>query len=144
MEPCILVVDDNRIYREAFCTLLYTCLPFVRILSVEDGSTALRIVEQQDIHLIVLDYQLQGISGSDVVRRLRARSTLSRPLPPIVLMSSQPDAAIFARTLGIAAFLHKPSSVDDIRTVVEPLIDRARSSVSVPAPRLWHIKPKAS
>lgn len=120
----VLVVEDTRLYREAFCELLAYCFPNVRITAVEDASTALNITRQEDFDIIILDYHLPSITGGDVVRHLRRRAqTTDFRLPPIVLMSTQPDVAVFARSMGAAAFLGKPAMAEDMLAVIGPLLD---------------------
>ncbi|NJN15032.1 MAG: response regulator [Oscillochloris sp.] len=92
--------------------------------------------------MIILDYQLPTISGSDVIRQLRAWAEQSgQTLPSIVLTSSQPDVAVFARALRVAAFLPKPVLGEQIEQVIEPLLLR---SVAEPAlqPKLWRLQPR--
>lgn len=119
----ILVVEDNRLYREAFCALLELCFPGVRITSVSDGTAALGLTRHTPFDLIIVDYNLKALNGGDVVRHLRQRSrSTGILLPPIVMMSTQPDVAVFARSLGAASFLSKPVSEEDIFATIGPLL----------------------
>jgi Response regulator containing CheY-like receiver, AAA-type ATPase, and DNA-binding domains len=119
----ILVVEDNRLYREAFCTLLDICFPGVRITAVSDGTAALSLTRHTPFDLIVVDYNLKTLNGGDVVRHLRQRSrSTGILLPPIVMMSTQPDVAVFARTMGATDFLSKPVSEEDIQAIIRPLL----------------------
>ncbi len=115
----ILVVDDHRIYREAFCTLLSSCFTNIQIIQAVDGISVLNLTEKIPFDLIIMDYELTTVTGSTVVRRLRERG---KPLPPIVLVSAHPDVAIYARLLLVPAYLHKPVSYDDIQRVIGPLL----------------------
>jgi CheY-like chemotaxis protein len=119
----ILVVEDTRIYRESFCELLQSCFPQARIRAAEDGTSALSLTRRHQFDLIILDYQLKSITGGDVVRHLRQRASLTgTAMPVIVVMSSQPDISIFARTMGAAAFLGKPVFADDIENTLGPIL----------------------
>ncbi len=123
MASPVLVVDDHQIYREIFCTLLSDCFPQIRISTAADGSTALSMSQEIPFALLVIDYQLPTINGGDVIRHLRARSRAAGiVMPPVVLMSSQPDVACFVRTLGASAFLPKPTTPEQISTVLGPLL----------------------
>ncbi len=125
MPTNILVVDDHPLYRESFCALLQTCFADLQLVAVEDGSRALSLTHQIAFDLLILDYQLPGISGGDVVRYLRSRArTTARLIPPIILMSAHPDIAVFARSLGVVAFLHKPVDISEIRTVISPILEQ--------------------
>jgi CheY-like chemotaxis protein len=132
MPTNVLVVDDNRIFRESFCTLLEECFDHMQIVPVSDGISALGVTYKIPFDLIVLDYELATMSGSDIVRRLRARG---RPLPPIVFMSAHPDIAIFARLNMVDGYLSKPVSPEDIHAVIGPLLrEQTRHTTG---PNVW-------
>ena len=125
MNPSILVVDDNQHYRTTFCTLLQLCWPTAQLVEAADASQALTVFPQQTWDLIILDYQLPTLSGTDLARHLRTRAhAQGQVLPPLVLMSTQPDAATFARASGAVAFLPKPVDADMLRTALTPLMPR--------------------
>jgi FixJ family two-component response regulator len=50
-------------------------------------------------------------------------------LPPIIVMSSHPDVAIFTRTMGATAFLHKPARAEDVIELVGPLLEQSTGTV---------------
>src|SRR3954452_10519247 len=123
MRPSILVVDDNQLYRTAFCQLVRLCWPSAQIVEAADASQALTLFPQQAWDLIILDYQLPTLSGTDLARHLRTRAhAQNRALPPLVLMSTQPDAATFARASGAVAFLSKPVDAAMLHTALTPLL----------------------
>jgi CheY-like chemotaxis protein len=130
----ILVVDDNRIYRETFCSMLQESFDGLQIVAVSDGVSALGMTHKIPFDLIILDYELTTISGSDVVRRLRARGN---PLPPIVLMSAHADIAVFARLLRVNAHLQKPVLLEEMRAVLSPFILHSGQRSSGPA--IWNV-----
>lgn len=127
MKKHILVVEDSPVYREVFCHLLANCFPDAVISAAADGTAALSITREQRFDLLILDYQLGALSGGDVVRHLRRRTTRTGPLMPIVLMSAQPEAAVFARTMGATAFLAKPVDIDELFQVIGPLLEESGS-----------------
>jgi two-component system sensor histidine kinase/response regulator len=141
----VLVVDDHQLYRETFCNLLLGCFPNLNIVAATDGSAALSLTHRISFALVVLDYQLPAINGGDVVRHLRMRAQkLGTAMPPIVLMSSQPDVVHFARMLRVDAFLPKPTTAEDVMAAVGPIISRPRHEASAPGPVLWRIRPHSA
>jgi CheY-like chemotaxis protein len=138
MSPSILVVDDNQLYRTTFCMLLQLCWPTAQLVEAADASQALTVFPQQTWDLIILDYQLPTLSGTDLARHLRTRAhAQGQVLPPLILMSTQPDAATFARASGAVAFLPKPVDTDMLRTALTPLLSApAIPQLSPPAPAL--------
>jgi two-component system chemotaxis response regulator CheY len=122
----ILVVEDQLLYREMFCQLLHMTFPQAQILVAEEGTTALSMTRMFSFDLIITDYQLGALSGGDVVRHLRQRAgSMNQPLPPIVVMSSQPEVKVFARSMGADGFLGKPVGEEDLRQMLAPLLANA-------------------
>lgn len=140
MTAHILIVDDNQLYREGLARMLYGCFAGIRLTSVSDGNAALQLLRRQPFTLLMLDYQMPGLSGGDVVRQLRANvDQLPQGLPPIVLMSTQADVSIYSRSLGVAAFLAKPPAISELERVVGPLLADAATAGNSSA-RLWRIQ----
>jgi len=130
MRPNVLVVEDTQQYRDNFCKLLSSCFPDIRITDVEDGTTALSITRLVHFDLIIIDYYLRALSGGDIVRHLRRRASATGvALPPIIVMSSHPDVAIFTRTMGATAFLNKPARAEDVIALVGPLLDQSTGTL---------------
>lgn len=126
MHVRILLVDDNQHYLASLRQMLELCVPGSTVITAPDGSSGLRLAGEQRFDLIMVDYHLQTLRGSDVIRQMRARAERAgEALPPIVLMSSEPDAAVFARTLGVAAFLPKPILAAAIEATIAPLLPPA-------------------
>lgn len=139
----VLVVDDHQRYRELFCQLLSDCFPNLQLATAADGSEALRLTEQTSFALVLLDYRLPWINGGDVVRQLRARCQHRQvAAPPIVLTTSEPDGARFARIMGASAFLPKPTTAEDVRTIIGPLLPQQAPSPDPARPKLWRIQPR--
>jgi CheY-like chemotaxis protein len=131
----VLVVDDNRIFRNSFCELLNACYDNLQIIPAGDGSAALSLTRQISFDLIILDYELTTFSGGDVVRRLRARGT---SLPPIILMSAHPDLPVIARLHMVSGYLQKPIDADALYEVLDPFIKQP--TMRSAGPTLWRIR----
>ena len=126
MGPTILVVDDHQLYCATLSALLQMCWPEARIVEATDSSRALALSADHRWDLILLDYQLPTLSGGDLIRHMRARAhARGATLPPLILMSTQPDVASFARALGAAAFLPKPVELAELRSVLAPYLSTA-------------------
>jgi CheY-like chemotaxis protein len=135
MSPTILVVDDHQLYRTTFCMLLQMCWPEAQIVEAADASQALALFPQHAWDCMIFDYQLPTLSGGDLARHLRARAQAhGQSLPPLVLTSSQPDAATFARAIGAVAFLPKPIEAAELHTALIPVLGARPGNRSVVQP----------
>jgi CheY-like chemotaxis protein len=111
----ILAADDDPVVREFL--KLYLAVGEAEVEVVEDGEPAIaRLGEGFD--LLVLDLDMPGKSGFDVLRALAA-SPPARPLPVVVLTSRTDAGAIGeAFELGASAYVLKPISRDALTAKV--------------------------
>jgi CheY-like chemotaxis protein len=93
-----------------------------RVFSAGDGEEALRILGQQDVHLMLLDMHMPRLTGLETIRRVRQfRSRL-----PWILLSARLDEALVQQARLAEAFsvLAKPVSRQDITSTVESALRR--------------------
>src|SRR5262245_64135027 len=67
----LLIVDDLDENREILCRFLQS--KGYRVLEAGGGEEALRVVESDRVDLVVLDVMMHGLSGTEVLERLRGR-----------------------------------------------------------------------
>ena len=66
----LLVVDDERTVREA-CREVASSLGY-RTTAAESGEQALRMIDGQNVDVVLLDLKLHGFAGLEVLRGLKA------------------------------------------------------------------------
>jgi two-component system KDP operon response regulator KdpE len=116
----ILVVDDEpQILRSLRTTLASHGYD---VQTAATGEEALAAVEGRLPDLVVLDLVLPGLSGLEVCRRLRARSSL-----PIVVLSARGDERdkVAALDLGADDYLTKPFGVNELLARIRAALRRA-------------------
>lgn len=106
----ILIVDDEPPIRRFLRTAL-TAQGY-RIDEAADGEAALEFLAHNTVDLVVLDLGLPGIDGLEVVKRVRAESSVV----PIVILSSRDDEAgkVAALDLGADDYVSKPFGVEEL------------------------------
>ena len=86
----------------------------VEISEAADGVEALRLFEGGGADLMVVDHNLPSLSGTELVRELRARNATV----PIVMVSSFPGMRWEAMAAGATSFINKdeinPGLVDEL------------------------------
>jgi CheY-like chemotaxis protein len=83
----------------------------VTTISARSGREALHMIESQPIHLAVLDAQMPGLGGLQVVKLMREmEKDATRKLPPAILVADDLSSALLREALGMHVFsvLSKP------------------------------------
>jgi DNA-binding response OmpR family regulator len=116
----ILVVDDEPNVR----LVLRTTLESSGYLTIEaeDGAAALRSLDQTHCDLALLDLNMPGMGGMQVLERLR-QSNHDVPVVIVTAHASVPNA-VQAMKLGAIDFLAKPITPDTLRSVVAEVLRR--------------------
>ena len=106
----VLIVDDNKINRDILLEQLrgwnFDCA------AAEDGDIALAFLDRcielgAHVDCIVLDYQMPGMNGVEVAKRIVANPAL-RHIPIVLLTSVDQAAGRITAETGITAHLPKP------------------------------------
>ncbi|MCK4849933.1 MAG: response regulator [Phycisphaerae bacterium] len=119
MGRSILVVDDSAVTRSAIKRIIgMVGLDDVEVLEADSGSAALKEMENHHVDLVLSDLNMPEMTGVEMVRRMR--SSTEQKSTPVVVISTNPDAIQADELLaeGIAAYLHKPFTPEDIREVL--------------------------
>ncbi len=114
----IFLVDDDEAVRDSLRVVL-TAFGFP-VQDFASGREFFDRADQAQGKCLILDVNLPGESGLDVLARLKAGgSTL-----PVVMVSGRAEAAAKrrARELGAAAFLDKPVAFDLLRSTLDEVI----------------------
>lgn len=105
MRGNILIIEDEVEIAELIS--LYLEKEGIKTFHADTGEKGLEIIHQEDIDLIILDINLPGIDGFQVLQRIRLNSTV-----PVIIVSARSDDADHILGFGIGAddFVSKPFS----------------------------------
>jgi DNA-binding NarL/FixJ family response regulator len=67
----VLIVEDNRIFREAFKKSLFDYFPSMVIEEAANGDEALEKIKGGPPHLIFMDIRLPGVNGLQLTQRVK-------------------------------------------------------------------------
>jgi DNA-binding NtrC family response regulator len=114
MPKNLLIVDDEKNIRLTLRRSLET-YPY-NIFEAITGEEALEIMQQTQIDLVLLDLKLPGISGLDVIHKMKELNLNSK----IIIISAHGtiESAVESMKLGASDFIEKPFTPDDIRQLV--------------------------
>lgn len=100
----VLIVEDDDDLREALIDTLE--LDGYSVVIAEDGSSALKVLETQQVGLVVSDVQMQPMDGETLLLEIKKRY----PCLPVVLMTAYGliEQAVNALHAGASHYLPKP------------------------------------
>lgn len=126
----ILVVDDDAKSRKLVVDLL--SMHEYEVLQAADGEEALALLKRERIHLILMDHHMPGMSGIDVVRRLK-HQLRTRFIPVIMLTAAtmEEDVAL-ARDAGCEDFIGKPIDIGLLLKKVARILHRTDDAACGP------------
>ncbi len=111
----LLIVDDERAIREV-CREVAQSLGFST--SVADSAEhAYRMLESQNIDVVMLDLRLPGAGGLEALRQIRSR----RPEAVVILVTGYGtvQSAVQAMKNGAYDYVTKPFSMEELRALLE-------------------------
>jgi signal transduction histidine kinase len=123
--PRVLVIDDNADLREYISSLL---APEYEVSTATDGLQGLASVQEAPPDIIVSDVMMPGLTGTELVRKLRADPRTESI--PIILISARAgqEAAIAGLDAGSDDYLVKPFAAPEllarVRTHVQLALKR--------------------
>jgi DNA-binding response OmpR family regulator len=123
----VLVVDDDRALRHAVCSLLERSGHTV--LQAGDGPGALAHLAATDIQLMLLDMGLPGMTGLDLLARMRADDR--HPIVVVITADDTPETLLAAIRAQAYRYVKKPVSPAAIVEVVEETL-RASNQATLP------------
>lgn len=117
----ILICDDNETVHQTL--RLYLQEAGYHVLSSFDGISALEMVQQNQVDLVILDIMMPKLFGTEVCRQIRKTSDL-----PIIILSAKSDEAdrIVGLELGADDYVTKPFSPKEVVTRVKTVLRRTR------------------
>jgi DNA-binding response OmpR family regulator len=121
----ILVADDTALFRALLSDALGE--QGFEVITAADGDQALAILQEPpaELDLAVLDLEMPGHTGEEVLQELQAAGGENRvPVLMLTGIEFDPDRVRRLRELGASGYVSKTSSVDEIldrvRSVLEP------------------------
>ena len=119
----ILVVDDDAAVRATISRALSE-LGYA-VVEAADGPTALGLVSDDRIDLVVLDYVMPGMDGAEVAREI---ARIDPDLPIIFSTGHAALRALRSATGDEVSILHKPFTLDELDELLrERLLERRRA-----------------
>jgi len=133
-QQAILVVDDEAPMRKLLSGNLKASGYEVR--TAADGTEALKLIEEHPFDLLLLDVNMPGPNGLQVIEAIRRAAEL-----PILMISgrSREQDKVEALNLGADAYLSKPFGVAELLARIKALLRRATPGPRGPVPNYRYL-----
>jgi DNA-binding NtrC family response regulator len=116
----ILVVDDEKIARDNLEHILRK--EEYEVVSVENGTKALKKLEQSDFDLVLTDLKMKQVDGIEVLTRTKEQHPATEVI--IVTAYAALSTAIEAMKKGAYHYIPKPYKIDEVRVVVKKALEK--------------------
>ena len=120
----ILIADDHELLRRGLKGILAEAYRDLTVGEASDSAQTLNAAEKQPWDVVLLDINMPGRSGLDVLQDLKHR----RPQMPVVVLSAFPerDYAIRAFKLGASGYVSKQSASGELLTAISKALAGGR------------------
>ncbi|QJI43031.1 response regulator [Pseudomonas sp. ADAK2] len=134
--PRVLIAEADPWSRDLLKQVLLNVRCDARLDLCADGQQAMELLSEVPYDLVIVDWELPGIDGMNVLRSVRQRKR--NPPLPFILMSSRNDIASVREALPLAptAYLTKPLDMEGLTLRLQDLLLNAGEEVSCEAPTL--------
>lgn len=115
----ILVCDDEKDIVSALN--IYLSAEGYRVLTAFDGPEALRLLDREEVHLVLLDVMMPGMDGYRVCERIRSESDV-----PIILITAKGEdyERVMGLDIGADDYIVKPFNANEVMARVRAVLRR--------------------
>jgi two-component system, OmpR family, phosphate regulon response regulator PhoB len=127
-KPTLLLVEDDRALADLL--MWHFDREGYEIVRTADGDEALILAEERTPDLVILDWMIEGVSGIEVCRRLRRRSSTAHV--PIIMLTARGEESDRIRGLETGAddYVTKPFSPRELIARVGAVLRRMRPALA--------------
>jgi two-component system chemotaxis response regulator CheY len=114
----VLVVEDHSTMTRIIRNLLKT-LGFENIDDAQDGTAALSKMHEKKYGLVISDWNMQPMTGYDLLKEVRAEPALAKTAFILVTAESRTENIIAARKAGADNYIVKPFNAQTLKAKIE-------------------------
>ena len=112
----LLIVDDETDVRE-FAANFFRKRK-VDTLTASSGEEALQILDKEKVDLILLDINMAGITGIEVLKRIRDKNSDAKVVMVTGRKPNEEASFDQCKELGALDYIHKPLELEELEKVV--------------------------
>lgn len=120
----VLIVDDYKTMIRIIRNLLKQ-LGFANVDDASDGTAALNMMRGKDYGLIISDWNMEPMTGYELLLEVRADDHLSRTPFIMVTAESKTDNVIAAKKAGVNNYIVKPFNAATLKSKIDAIFGDA-------------------
>jgi len=118
----VIYVEDNRPNIELVQQVIDNYCPNVKLLTHMSGSGARELIEKNKPDLVLLDHNLPGKNGDEVLKELRM-SGITKDIPVVIISAdAMPKQVQNLMDLGANRYLTKPLEINNLIEVIKEFV----------------------
>ena len=112
--PKLLIVDDETDIRE-FAKRFFSKRN-INVFTASGGGEALELIEKEKPNLVLLDINMEQMTGLEVLKRLREKNDQTK----VIMVTGVNDQNVVKEIsdLGIEGYIHKPLILEELQNIV--------------------------
>lgn len=119
----ILIVDDFSTMRRIIKNLLRD-LGYSNTAEADDGTTALPMLKGGGFDFLVTDWNMPGMQGIDLLRKVREDEKLAN-LPVLMVTAEQKrEQIVIAAQAGVNGYIVKPFTAQTLKEKLDKIFER--------------------
>ena len=138
----VLLADDHKLVRDGLKRILAATTDIEVAAEAANGDEALAAVRARDYDLALVDMSMPGLSGIDLIKRLK----IERPGLKLLVLSMHGEHQYAARALkaGAAGYLNKDSAPEQLLAAIRKVASGGVHITEAAAATLLQAQGKAS
>ncbi len=125
----ILLADDQAMVRAGFRMILEVQKDIEVVGEASDGAETVAAVKRLKPDIVLMDIQMPGMDGLEVIRRIRAQDDSSTATLPIIAITALAMPGDRERCLAAGAneYLSKPVSLQEMFSIICKLLELGKN-----------------
>ncbi len=119
----VLVVDDYATMRRIVRNLLNQ-IGFADVEEAEHGEAALSALKAKDFGLVISDWNMEPMSGYELLKQVRADERLKKTPFIMVTAESKTENVIAAKKAGVDNYIVKPFNAQTLQTKIGAVLGK--------------------
>lgn len=117
----VLIVDDFATMRRILKNILKQ-LGFKNLMEADDGTTAMDVLERNDIDLVISDWNMPKMTGLELLKWVRGNKKYSKTPFLMVTAEAQKQNVIEAVQAGVSNYVVKPFTAEAISDKLKKIL----------------------